>query len=242
MIKAFIWLLIFLMMGLPLFHGPSNRLLELAALHHRFLTGGLIFLAMGLLGETLKARTAGRELSFGGLFRLALMWWLCGIAAGLIFPLVNLGVGWSQVMGLLPGGGFSSARRPLTAVITSFFFTGPFFTSIILNLMVIPVWMLRRVLLSAASSRPQYFWPGAETSLNRAVKTVNWSAFIKTETIQTILIRIPFITLVIMMPEKFWLYLTGWLLIIMIMLEDAGTRFWGGAEKKKKPPIPPQGK
>ncbi len=226
-----IWPLAFALISLPLFHGPSNRLLELAMENHQHLTGGFVFLAGGLLGETLKARTAKREISPAGLFWLAGLWWLCGAAAALMFPLINLGVNWSQALGLLPGGGFSSAARPLLAMIGSFFFTGPLFTSLGLNFLALPLWTVRRVILSAASFKPQYFWPQAETSLNLAVKTVNWSAFVKSEAWRVVLIKVPLLTLVVMMPEKYWLYLSGWLLIVLIMIEDISGSSGGGGKR-----------
>lgn len=221
-----IWPAAFLLISLPLFHGPSNRLLELASQAHPFLSGGFIFLVCGLLGESLKARTVRRVISPAGLFGLAFMWWLCGAACALFFPLVNLGVIWSQALGLLPGGGYGLGTSPLTA----FFFTGPLFTSLILNFLALPLCSTRRVILSAAAAAPQYFRPQGENSLNRAVKVINWAAFVKSEIWHTILIRIPLMTLIIMLPEKYWLYLSGWLLIILIMIEDIGK---AGAIKRK---------
>lgn len=223
-----LWPVAFIFISLPLIHAPSNRLLELATAGHPYLAGGFIFLVCGLLGETLKARTAKGLISPAGLFLLSFMWWLSGALSALLFPLINLGVNWSQALGLIPGGGYNLSGHPLSAMLSSFFFTTPFFTSLILNFLAIPLCVARRVILAAAAFTPHYFWPRAEASLNRAVKVINWAAFIKSEAWHSIIIRIPLMTLVIMMPEKYWLYLSGWLLIILIMIEDIGKRSLSG--------------
>lgn len=219
-----LWPLAFAILSLPLFHAPSNRLLELAVENRAILTGGCLFMMGGLLGETLKARLSGGHISPAGLFAVTFLWWLCGAFAAIVFPLINMGVTWSQTLGLLPGGGFGSAPNPLVAIVASFFFATPFFTSVLLNFMAAPLWMLRRVILSAASHTPPYFWPGADATLNRAVKSVNWSVFAKSEAWQIPCLRIPLLTLVIMMPEKYWLYLSAWLIIVVIMIGNLGGR------------------
>lgn len=218
-----IWLACFAAAALILIApGPGDLIFRLAD-DHRYLVGFWSFALMGALAEAIGARFSGRDYPEGReLAGLALMWGLHGLALALLFWLVNGGVILTQAVGILPGGGYGSSSSPIKATLTSFFITGPFFTSLFLNLGFIPVLLATQRLVRA------YFrvdWAeGRRPSLTRVSDEADWTDFIRSELPSSILFRTPFLTLVFMLPSSLWLVLASLGLVVVAVLTALSRR------------------
>ena len=205
-----IWPVLFAAVSFAFF-GPLSfdRTLLLAA-DHRYQAGFLFFSILGVLGEALAARFSRRR--WPGIAELAaafFLWGLFGLAAALVFWVFNGGVIMAQTIGLLPGGGYSASQYAVKAFLGSFFFTGPFFTSIFVNLGFIHCfWALRRLFFSALTL---WSFKGRCPDLNQAVAAVDWAAFIRQELLAIPLFRVPMMTVVFMLPQELWLLSAAWL-------------------------------
>lgn len=223
-----IWLACFAAVGLVLIlPGPESMLYELAA-RHRYLAGFLSFALMGALAEAIGARFSGRDYpGASGLAGLSLMWGLHGLVLALVFWLINGGVMITQAVGILPGGGYGSSASPIKVTLTSFFVTGPFFTSLFLNLGFIPVLLALQRLAQAyfLADRPD----GRRPSLARASEAADWADFIRSELPSSILFRLPFLTLVFMMPSNLWLVMASLGQVVVAVLSALSRRASTGA-------------
>jgi hypothetical protein len=205
-----IWPLLFAAVSFTLF-GPLTFALTLDLVDsHRYRAGFLFFSVLGALGEALAARfSRGQWPGPSELTAAGLLWGLFGLAAALVFWIFNGGVVMAQTVGLLPGGGYSGSRHLLTASLGSFFFTGPFFTSLFVNLGFVSCFLtLRRLLFSALALRSfKSRWPG----LNQTVRAVDWAAFVRRDFLAIPLFRVPMMTVVFMLPQDLWLPAAAWL-------------------------------
>jgi hypothetical protein len=105
----------------------------------------------------------------------------------------------------LPGGGYGFSPSPLTSFLTSFFFTGPFFTSLMLN--VGPLFFLAALRRLAVS----LFRAAAERRGLGLTRRPDWAGFIREEVAVKPLFRLPLLTIVFMLPPDLWLVLAAWL-------------------------------
>lgn len=218
-----IWLTAFAVSaGLLLFPATEEALLQLVD-GHRYWAGVLLFTVMGALAGAIGDRLSGRGYPSGGrLLALALGWGLHGLAAALIYWVVNAGVVMTQTVGLLPGGGFSRTGGALTGVLTSYFFTGPFFTSLFFNFGFLPTLLIiQRLILSAQAVRGQ---PGEGRYLNRLSEAADWPDFIRSEVSTAVFCRLPYMTLVFMLPSDLWLILGALGLAPAELLSGLGRR------------------
>lgn len=218
-----IWLAAFAASALTLIlPGPGNLLYQLAG-DHRYLVGLFSFALMGALAEAIAARFRGLDYPGGReLAALALLWGLHGLALAFLFWLVEGGVMVTQTVGLLPGGGYGSAASPLKAILTSFFTTRPFFTSLFLNLGFIPVLLAVQRLVRAYF---QLSWAdGRRPSLAGASEAAGWTDFIRSELPSSILFRLPYLTLVFMLPPNLWLVLASLGLVVVAVLAALSRR------------------
>ncbi len=205
-----IWLAVFAAASLQLMLPEAHDLLREAASAHRYLTGLVAFALMGTLGETLAGRFAGRGYPSPSLLAAsAAMWGLHGLALAVIFWVFNGGVALAQATGLLPGGGFGSFSSPLRGFFTSFFFTEPFFTSLLVNFGPVPVLLaLQRLGMSTlVFRRTKGRWP----NLGLASWRADWADFIRYLAVTLPLFRVPLLTLVFMLPPDLWLATAAWL-------------------------------
>lgn len=218
-----IWLAAFAACGLMLILPWTGDLTYRLGGDHRYLAGFLSFALMGALAEAIGARFSGRV--YPGrreLAALALMWGLHGLALAYLFWLINGGVMVTQTVGMLPGGGYGSRSSPVKAILTSFFTTRPFFTSLFLNLGFIPVLLAVQRLARAyfRLERPE----GRRPSLARASAEADWADFIRSELPSSILFRTPFLTLVFMLPSSLWLVLASLGLVVVAILAALARR------------------
>jgi hypothetical protein len=217
-----LWALIFTAASLSLaWPGGSDQLMALAGAH-RYGVGFLAFALLGPLGDTLAGRLSGQDYPrLAALLTSALMWGLLGLAAALLFWVINGGVVMAQTVGWLPGGGFVFSGHPLKKMLTSFFFTEPFFSSLLVNL-IWPEFMAALRLgescvnLRLAGGR----WPG----LARSLEAVDWAAFLRVEVATRTLVRVPLLTAVFMLPQDLWLALAAWLGAALTGLSALATR------------------
>ncbi len=204
-----VWLVMFLAASAALAWPVSEDWLWRMAGRHRYLTGFLAFGLLGPLGEALAERFRRRQYPRPGALAVsALGWGVTGLALALLFWVANGGVVLAQASGLLPGGGYGFSPNPLRAFLTSFFFTGPFFTSLILNagpLFFLAV--LRRLAETARQLAAEGTWPGPGRICGRA----DWAGFIREEALIQPLFRLPLLTVVFMLPPELWLVLAAWL-------------------------------
>lgn len=225
-----IWLACFAAAGLMLvLPGPGSFLYQLSA-DHRYLSGFLYFALMGALAEAIGARFSGRDYPGArSLAGLAFMWGLHGLVLALVFWLVNGGVIMTQTVGMLPGGGYGSSSRPIKAILTSFFITGPFFTSFFLNLSFIPV------LLAVQRLARAYFLvagqDGRRPPLARVSEAADWPDFIRSELPCSLLFRTPFLILVFMLPSDLWLLMASLGLVVVAVLSGLSQRRSAGPDE-----------
>jgi hypothetical protein len=214
------WLciLLFLAVGAALAWPASRDALRLLSESHRSWAGFLAFGLCGPLGEALAGRFRWKRYPGpGALAALVPGWGLTGLALAKLFWIQNGGVSLAQASGLLPGGGYGVSPSPLTSFLTSFFFTGPFFTSLMLN--AGPLFFLaalRRLAVSAL----------------RVSRRPDWAGFIREEAVVKPLLRLPLLTIVFMLPPDLWLLLAAWLGALLTgLLGLAGA---GGGEGRSK--------
>lgn len=197
--------------------------LESLSLSH---PGSVACLAFGLLGptgETLGRRLSGRDYPPPAhLAASALVWALHGLAASLLYWVLNSGVVLAQGVGFLPGGGYGSGPGLLRAFFSSFFFTGPLFTSILVCLGLTPVLTaLQRLALAALDFKlDRGRWPGLALASWKA----DWPAFIQYNLTSGPLVRIPLMTIVFMLPQGLWLLTAAWCLALAGALEGWGNK------------------
>lgn len=158
---------------------------------------------------------------------LAFMWGLHGLVLALVFWLINGGVMITQAVGILPGGGYGNPASPIKATLTSFFVTGPFFTSLFLNLGFIPVLLALQRLAQAyfLAERPE----GRRPSLARTSEAADWADFIRSDLPSSLLFRIPFLTLVFMLPSNLWLVMASLGQVVVAVLSALSRRVSTGA-------------
>lgn len=183
-------------------------------LDHRYRTGFLTFAVMGLLGEAAKARFSGSGYPAAGrLAALGLMWGVHGMVLALAYWVVNGGVIMTQTAGLLPGGGLSFSRNWVKGLLTSYFLTQPFFTSLFVNLGVIhPLLAAQRLGAAWLDVRAAR---GGCPGVTRAAEQADWPAFIKSELISLPLFRVTLLTIVFFLPQEVWLPLSAWLVALL---------------------------
>jgi len=218
-----VWITVFTAAGLALIlPGPKALVLALTA-EHRYLAGLVFFALMGALAEAIEERFRVRGYPcLKELAGLAVMWGLHGLAAALIFWLINGGVVMTQAAGLLPGGGYGRSPYPFIATLSSFFITGPFFTSLFLNLSFIPV-LLTLQRLGRAALR-LYLREGRRPELTLVSEEADWPAFIRSEMPSSFLFRTLFLTLVFMLPAGLWLPLASLGLVVFAALSGLSRR------------------
>lgn len=223
-----IWITVFTAAGLLLIlQGPRDLLPALAS-EHRYLVGFAAFALMGALAEAIKERFRGRD--YPDLKELAVragMWGLHGLAAALVFWLINGGVIMTQAVGLLPGGGYGRSSNPLITALTSFFITGPFFTSLFLNLSFVPV-LLALQRLGQTGLR-LYLREGRRPYLAHVSEEADWPGFIRSELPASFVIRTLFLTLVFMLPTDLWLIMASLGLVVFAVLSG-----FSGREAERK--------
>lgn len=208
-----VWLLAFVGLSLAGVLPEAHDFMVQAARDNRFGFGFLIFALFGVLRESLKARF-GRQayLGMAELAGAALLWGCYGLACAVIFWFVNLGVSFAQAGGILPGGGHGLSRQPVKAVLTSFFFTGPFFTSLIYSLFFAPVLLAWQRLASGAVRAVRRY--GRPVGLRTAADETDWPGFMVAEAVYPVIFRFPLMIAVFMLPPEYWLYLAAWLEVV----------------------------
>ena len=211
------------------FWGGLQDLRTLAAAHPQAVGFG-IFAVLGGAAEAWGLRLAGR--GYPGPARLimsALLWGLHGLLASVLYWVINAGVFLSQGLDILPGGGYVTNANPFKAFFSSFFFTGPFFTSLIVCLTLNPVLLaLQRLVLTFWDFRSDKGrWP----SLGLASWKADWPAFIHYQLTGVLLIRVPLMTVVFMLPANLWLVTAAWAWALITVLEGLS----GRKERRKAP-------
>jgi hypothetical protein len=185
---------LFLAAGAALAWPASRDALRLMTESHRGLAGFLAFGLCGPLGEALAGRFRRKRYPGpGALAALVPGWGLTGLALAKLFWILNGGVVLAQASGLLPGGGYGFSLSPLTSFLTSFFFTGPFFTSLLLN------------------AGPLLFLAALRRLAVSPLRRPDWAGFIREEAVVRPLFRLPLLTIVFMLPPDLWLFLAAWL-------------------------------
>lgn len=218
-----VWITAFTAAGLLLILPGPKALLPALASEHRYLIGFAAFALMGALAEAIKERFRCRD--YPALKELAVragMWGLHGLAAALIFWLINGGVIMTQTVGLLPGGGYGRSSIPFIATLTSFFITGPFFTSLFLNLSFVPVLLALQRLGQAGLAI--YLREGRRPQLARISEEVDWPGFIRSELPASFMVRTLFLTLVFMLPADLWLIMASLGLVVFAVLSGLSGR------------------
>ena len=207
-IGDFIWILAFLAASSILMLPDRFEPLYELGLGSRYQTGFVTFALMGALGEAAKSRLRGSLYPRPGrLAALALIWGLHGMVLALAYWVVNGGVIMTQAAGILPGGGLNLSPNRLKGLLTSYFLTQPFFTSLFVNLGVIhPLLAAQRLAEAWLNLRRD---EGGLPGLTRAVEQVNWAAFVRAELISLPLFRILLWTFVFLMPRSLWLPLSA---------------------------------
>lgn len=174
---------------------------------------------MGSLGESIASRfNCGYYPCFAALGAAALSWGGFGLALSLLIWLFNGGVVMLQATGLLPGGGLGGSSNAVMAVLTSYFFLQPFFTSLFLNLggihPLLAAQLIRRqamVIFLTERKRP---------GLDRVVSEVDWADFIRREISAIPILRVPAFTVVLMLPQDLWLVASAFLMVIWGVMEE----------------------
>lgn len=178
---------------------------------------------MGPAGEALGRRLSGRSYPPPAHLALsAILWAGHGLAASLLYWVLNMGVALSQGAGFLPGGGYGAGPGLIRAFFSSFFFTGPLFTSILVCLSLTPILTaLSRLALAALDFKlNRGRWP----SLALASWKADWPEFIHYNLTSGPLVRIPLMTVVFMLPQGLWLLAAAWCLALAGALEVLGAK------------------
>lgn len=199
--------LVLLGLGLILYSPEVQSGLWGLAQEHRPGLGVLVFAFLGTLGETLSWRLSKKE--YPGMKILAakcLMWSFHGLVVGIALWLVNGGVVMTQTAGFLPWGGYATSGGGLEIFFTSYFFSEPFFSSLFFNLGVILVLLAVQKL---GESAWEDIFSGRLPRLERMTRELNLTAFIRREVVYLPFLRIPMMTLVFMLPQELWLYMTA---------------------------------
>ena len=208
-----IWLLIFASLSLLMVLPEAHDYVIWASLENRYEFGVVVFALFGMLREALKARFSYRAYpDMAQLAGAAVLWGCYGLACALVFWFVDLGVSFAQAVGILPGGGHGFARHPVKAILTSFFFTGPLFTSLIYSLFFAPVLLGLQKLASGFFSALKK--AGRPVGLRRAAAETDWPEFIVSEAAYPFIFRCLLMIAVFMLPQEYWLYLAAWLEVI----------------------------
>jgi hypothetical protein len=196
----------------------THELLGELSLGHRYRTGFLAFAVMGTLGQAMAYRFVhDRYPAPMILAASALMWGLYGMALGLLIWLVNGGVHMLQTVGMLPGGGLGRSGNILIGVLTSMYFTQPFFTSVFLNLGVVHPFLA--ALRLGRKAVEIYLAEGKCPGLNRVACAVDWADFIRREVHAVPMFRIPALTIVFMLPQGLWLPTAALVTAVLTALE-----------------------
>lgn len=211
------------MAALPaaVFFGDLQDLRALAA--HPQAVGFGAFAILGGSAEAWGLRLSGRGYPQPGRLILSgLLWGLHGLLASILYLVINAGVFLSQGLDILPGGGYVSNANPFKAILGSFFFTGPFFTSLIICLALSPtILALQRLILA--------FWDfksdeGRWPPLGLASLKADWPAFIHYQLTGGLFIRAPLMTVVFMLPTNLWLPAAAWAWGLVAVLEGLSGR------------------
>ena len=224
-----VWLVCFAAAGLPLALSGTHDLLRDLSLDYRYRVGFLAFAVMGTLGQAMAGRFAhDRYPAPMVLAASAVMWGLYGMALALLIWLVGGGVVMLQTAGLLPGGGLSISGNPYIGILTSMYFTEPFFTSIFVNLGA--VHPLLAVLCLGRKAVEMGLAESRRPGLNRAANAVDWADFIRREVHAIPLFRIPALTIVFMLPQDWWLITAALATAVLTALEGLALRSPAPAE------------
>ncbi|MDL2226041.1 hypothetical protein LJB86_00055 [Deltaproteobacteria bacterium OttesenSCG-928-M10] len=224
-----VWLLAFTGLSLTAVLPEAHDFMIQMVRENRYGFGFLIFAFFGVLRTALKARFSRRAYpGAAALAGAALSWGCYGLACAVIFWFVNLGVSFAQAGGILPGGGHGLSRQPVKAVLTSFFFTGPFFTSLIYSLFFAPVLLAWQRLAAGAVSAMRHY--GRPVGLRTAAEETDWPDFMVAEAVYPLIFRFPLMIAVFMMPPEYWLYLAAWLEVVCGGLGAMASRRQGETE------------
>lgn len=192
----------------------GDMILEDLVREHRHWAGFLLFALLAPAGEALACRLGRQPYPRPALsLASALLWGLYGLLASVLYWVFNGGVFLAQAVDILPGGGYAQGPNLFKSFFGSFFFAGPFFTSLLVCLTLNPVFLAGHKLLLAALGfkLERGRWP----SLGLASWKAQWAVFIKYQLVGTPLTRVPLMTLVFMLPQGWWLIAAslGWALV-----------------------------
>lgn len=227
-IGDFICLAVLASLPAAIFGGALQDLRLLASAHPQAVGFGA-FAVWGAIGETWGYRLSGRGYpQLSRVFISALLWGLHGLLASVLYWVINSGVFISQGMNILPGGGYVANAGSFKAFFGSFFFTGPFFTSLLVCLTMSPVILaLQRLVIASFDFRlDKGRWP----SLALASWKADWPRFIHYQLTGVPLIRVPMMTVVFMLPPNLWLFTAAWAWSLVTILEGLSS----GKERRKE--------